>query len=305
MRRRRFIQITALSSIGFYNQNLFSIRKKNPYHQWQGYVLGAPGRIVLENTYPYDFEKIFSNCLDEIQRLEKLFSLYLKDSQLNRLNEFGFLENPCADWIELLDSVDWVYKNTNGLFDPTVQVIWKNRFNRKPVPDASLPIGWKWVKFSSQSIHFAKKGIETTFNGIAQGFITDKIVTLLRDIGFRSVLVELGETYALGKKSDHQPWRVAIKDPYDENDLGLAVNLQDQALATTHRWGSTIGQFGKDSHLIHPDLGGSEPCWEQVSVRAPTATLADGLSTALSFASQELIDQITTKNSAIKTWKFS
>ena len=305
MRRRRFIQITALSAFGLSHHDLLSLRKKNPFHQWEGYVLGAPGRKVLENTYPYDFEKIFSKCLDEVQRLEKLFSLYLEDSELNRLNRVGFLENPCSDWLELLESVDWVHKNTNGLFDPTIQVIWKNRLNGQPAFDNSLPMGWKWVNFSSQSIHFTKKGIQTTFNGIAQGFITDKVVTLLRDIGFKSVLVELGETYALGKKSDHQSWRVAITDPYDDNDLGPTVNLQDQALATTHRWGSTIGEFGKDSHLIHPNLGDSKACWEQVSVRAPTATQADGFSTALSFATQELIDQITIKNPAIKTWNYS
>ena len=298
MRRRRFFQITALSALGLSYRDLFSSKNHNAFHQWEGYVLGAPGRIVLENTYPCDFEQVFSNCLHEVQRLEKLFSLYLEDSDLNRLNRFGFLDNPSADWIELLESVDWVHNHTNGLFDPTVQVIWKNRLHGQPVPDESLPMGWKSVNFSSQSIHFAKEGMQTTFNGIAQGFITDKVVTLLREVGFKSVLVELGETYGLGARGVQQPWRVGIKDPYDQNQLDLTVTLQNQALATTHQWGSTIGESGRDSHLIDPRLAQAEGCWEQVSVRAPTATQADGLATALSFATQEQIDQITVENPA-------
>lgn len=47
-------------------------------------------------------------------------------------------------------------------------------------------------------IEFERPGMQLTLNGIAQGFITDHISTRLKDAGYQHVLVELGETRAIG-----------------------------------------------------------------------------------------------------------
>ena len=61
-----------------------------------------------------------------------------------------------------------------------------------------------------------------TLNGIAQGYITDRLAARLRDMGFEQVLIEAGEIYAL---SSDTPWRVGV--------AGSDRQLADRAVATS------------------------------------------------------------------------
>ena len=50
-----------------------------------------------------------------------------------------------------------------------------------------------------------------TLNGIAQGWITDKITDLLSNYGLNNTLVDFGENYALGLYEKSRPWNILIK----------------------------------------------------------------------------------------------
>ena len=50
-----------------------------------------------------------------------------------------------------------------------------------------------------------------TLNGVAQGYITDRVVDLLRGAGIDSCLVDMGEIRTLGLHPDGRPWQVALQ----------------------------------------------------------------------------------------------
>ena len=52
-----------------------------------------------------------------------------------------------------------------------------------------------------------------TLNGIAQGYITDRVADLLRAEGLEKVMIDLGEIRTLGDHPEGRPWRVGLANP--------------------------------------------------------------------------------------------
>src|SRR5690606_10882163 len=82
--------------------------------------------------------------------------------------------------------------------------------SQERIANALAFVGFDGVGFNRDRIAFARSGMALTLNGIAQGFITDRIVELLRAGGVTSTLADVGEIRALGRRPDGTPWRVGI-----------------------------------------------------------------------------------------------
>lgn len=303
MHRRRFIKILASSLAGASMARIASAQHGLEAVQWNGYTLGAEGRFTLYTENKLAAQQVLKRCFAEIQRLEKLFSLYDHQSEICQLNRAGFLNNPSIEWRALLHTTAHAYRTTNGLFDPTIQPIWKaysQHFADHPdstelpqgLKQATETTGWQYVNYDAEQIRFERSGMQLTLNGIAQGFITDRITELLKAAGYAHVLVELGETRAIGLHPEQRPWNVGIKDARQQSDLYDVVELDNNALATSGSYGSTLSQDCSVHHLINPQTGRPSTPWKSLSVIAPTAVEADALSTGLSFAEKSDLETL-------------
>jgi thiamine biosynthesis lipoprotein len=135
-----------------------------------------------------------------------------------------------------------------------------------------------------ERIALHRKGMAVTLNGLAQGYITDRVAELLSRRGFSHVLVDLGENRVTGPHADGSPWRIAVRDPARHERSLRELALTQGALATTEALGSSFAGTGAFGHLIAPATGRPALDVPSVTVQAATATLADGLSTALAVA---------------------
>lgn len=249
--------------------------------QWRGIALGAPAHIVLDHP---DADHLISLAVAEMRRLEKIFSLYRKDSDLSKLNRSGHLSDPALDLVELLAICSRINTQTSGAFDPTVQALWslyarEMSDGRAPDDDqiaqAQERTGWRHVDFSAGSVRFDRSEVALTLNGIAQGFIADKVTALFRRQGVSNVLVNTGEIAALGTGHDDLPWQVKLGD-----ETGETIKLSDAAVATSAPLGTAFDAAGLVGHIIDPRTGRPGGNWRQVSVVSASAAVADGLSTA-------------------------
>ena len=119
-----------------------------------------------------------------------------------------------------------------------------------------------------------------TFNGIAQGYITDRVAQLMMVAGFNHVLVEMGELRTIGSRRDGSAWPVSIAGA--DVDRSRRLSLQgNSALAVSHSKGTTFDQQGQHGHIIDPQSGEALKRDRLIAVEAGQAVLADGLSTAL------------------------
>ncbi|MRN44044.1 MULTISPECIES: FAD:protein FMN transferase [unclassified Brucella] len=262
---------------------------------WQGQALGAPAKIILYHPDRKVAERLVGESAREAERLENIFSLYRPDSEIARLNHTGALASPAPEMVELLGICRTCWQLSDGLFDPTVQPLWqclrKHFSQANPAPegpsraewDAALAkIGFDHVLFNAERIAFTKPGMALTLNGIAQGYVTDRVVGLLRDAGVSEALVDMGEYRAIGGQPDGKPWRIGIADL----EAGAApeefIDIMDQALATSSFAGFQFEESGRFNHLLNPKTGYSAALYRRVTVVAPDTAMADALATAFS-----------------------
>ncbi len=283
--RRRFLTILA----GAATLPAFGIQAATA--SWKGIALGAEAQIILDHP---EGERLITLALAEIRRLESIFSLYQSDSQLARLNRDGRLPEPAFEMIELLSICSSIVARTNGAFDPTVQVLWKlyaEEFTKgaQPTPaqiaDAMTLTGWDHVRFSPELVTFDQSGMALTLNGIAQGYIADKVSDIFRQNGIENVLVNTGEISALGTAPNGAAWPIALRG------TNQTVPLQDRAIATSAPLGTTFDDGGTTGHIIDPRTGMTGGKWSTVNVIATSAAEADGLSTAFCLMDASEIDR--------------
>jgi FAD:protein FMN transferase len=153
-----------------------------------------------------------------------------------------------------------------------VQPLWLATATGVDTAKARSLIGWDRVRLSTQEVRL-DPGQALTLNGIAQGWAADRIADLLRAAGFTDALVDMGEIAALGPGPE-AGWPVQIASP-EGRTIGK-TRLDNRALATSSPLGTLIGD-GRP-HILGPQ--GQSPTWQTVSVSAPSAAVADALSTA-------------------------
>ncbi|EPX78554.1 Nitrous oxide reductase maturation periplasmic protein NosX [Litoreibacter arenae DSM 19593] len=246
--------------------------------------MGAQARMTLAGPVPKDQARSILRAVEhELARLERIFSLHHPRSQIVQLNSSGILKAPASEFVEVLDLCDHLNMATKGAFDPTLQPLWLAHARsaaqgRIPSEDdlmqARDAVGWEHLRFDAGAVRFGRAGCSLTLNGVAQGYVTDRIANLLRQRGLSDILVDMGEIAALGK----HPWPVGIVTP--GGDLVSQVTLQDRAMATSAPMGTLLAPEIGLGHIIDPRNTENQPRHKLVSVSANSAALADGLSTA-------------------------
>lgn len=277
--RRRFMTITAgLALAG----SVLPAGAKTV--SWHGIALGAEAKLVITGLPETEARRLIKLARKEIVRLENIFSLYRSGSTLSVLNSNSRLHSPPAELLSLLSQANAVHRATGGLFDPTVQPLWRVFAEHAGKPDEALirdareKVGWRFVNYSSREIRFARPGMQLTFNGIAQGFITDRITELLRAEGLQNAVVNMGEISAIGNQPGGAPWQVGLA-VYGDAAATDFVDIKNKCVATSAPLGTTFD--GVSSHIISPLTGlPVQSRWQRVSVVHRSAAVADGLSTA-------------------------
>lgn len=267
--RRRFLRISAACIAAGP-----AAASTHPSAHWRGRAMGAPASMVIAGMEQPAAVPLFSRIEAELLRLEKIFSLFQPQSQLSKLNLHGFLADPAPELLDVLSLSASLNAASDGAFDPTIQPMWQALALDQ---DNTAAIGWHHLHFDSSEVRLMRPGMALTLNGIAQGYVTDRIADLMRAEGLENLLLDMGEIAALGQRPDGQNWHVGIQSP--NGALRSKLSLSDRALATSATAGTLVGEG--QSHIIDPRSGRGADLSRLVSVSAPRAALADGLSTAL------------------------
>lgn len=274
LNRRRFLSIAAASAA------LPAMAATTPVATWSGRALGARASMKLAGMDETSAAPIFAAVEQELMRLEGVFSLYRTDSEITRLNLDGVLPAPSPELLQVLSLCDRLHRVSNGAFDPTIQPLWlavAQGADAEAIERARSLVDWNALQFDASEVRFDGAGRGLTLNGVAQGFVTDKIAALLKSHGLRDVLVNMGEIAALGRDTDGSEWSVGVADV--SGAVVQRLHLRDRALATSAPLGTKIGAEADLGHIFTANE--AQVTRAVVSVSAPSAALADGLSTAL------------------------
>jgi len=295
--------------------------------RWQGEVLGAWSELALWHTDAAVAQRAIVRVRGEIARYERIFSLYRPDSEISRLNAAGALARPSPELLGLIDASRRFSVLSGGAFDISVQPLWRlyeaHFWSHSDIQSdiaaragevARARVDFRSIDAGHAGIAFAKAGMGITLNSLAQGFVTDAAADLLRNEGFDSAVVDLGEFRTLGRRPDGYPWRIGIRSGLGAGGLrdngGVAggqiaavkiaaaeggepqtgdrrtVELEDGALAVSGGYGTPFEPTGRFHHIFDPHTGASANGLVDVAVTAPTAVTANGLSTAICVAGE-------------------
>jgi thiamine biosynthesis lipoprotein len=260
--------------------------------RWSGLALGAEADVTLYAADRAVAAAAIAASLVEIARLEAIFSLHRPDSTLSQLNRDGRVVRPPLELIELLSRALDIAALSDGRFDPTVQPLWRlvaDHFARPDADPAGPPetalaqaktlVDFAAVEVTARKIAFARPGMAITLNGIAQGYVSDRVGALVAEHGFRNALVNLGETLAIAPKPDGERWRISIPEPGDHARAATEIALEQGAVATSAARGLLFEPTGRFNHIIDPErLACADPA-RSATILAASAATADGLST--------------------------
>ncbi len=238
-------------------------------------------------------------ALDLIEELETQLTVYRDDSEISRLNATAHLGPVPVEHqlFRLLETAVALSRETGGAYDVTAGALseaWGFVKGPKRVPDeaaladAQACTGWQHLELDreSHSVSFDRAGIRINLGSIGKGYAIDRVIALFREYWLPvSALVHGGRSslYALGSPPGQfgGRWEIALRNPFEpESPLGV-LKLRNRGLGTS---GAAFQQFVADGrvygHIIDPRSGGPALGPASVTVLAPTAAMADALSTA-------------------------
>ena len=220
-RRRALTVIAAAAGMPFLTSG--GAAERTPVFEWRGRALGAQARLLLAHPDKAAVRRVIARCLDEVARLERIFSLHLPDSEIATLNRTGRLARiPLPHRARRGAALGEL---SGGAFDVTVQPLWQlyaAHFAANPDDVAGPPVHrieagdaasitgrWRWTGPGSASCARHGRDAERDCSGIhhrsrgraaARGRLRQRARAAWRDGGRRA-------------RSEGRPWRVGIPDP--------------------------------------------------------------------------------------------
>lgn len=303
--RRKLLSTGLIASgalIGGAALRRFSAKQSPPQIiQRHAAALGTKVHITVHHHDRADADHAIDQAFAELNRVEEVLSIYQPQSDVSRLNRDGAIDNPHQDFLTVLHAALDMSRQTNGAFDCTIQPVWavhakamKDRRTIDPMHLAAARklVGWSHIECSPSRVAFKQPGMAITFNGIAQGFATDRVREVLSAHGITSALIDVGELSALGDNGGDKPWRVGIQHPREADAFVTLAALNERSMATSGDYESTFSADFNSHHILDPTTGHSPQELASVSIVAPSAMLADALSTAVFVLGAERGEQL-------------
>ncbi|QTD31655.1 FAD:protein FMN transferase [Pseudomonas fluorescens] len=229
--------------------------------------------------------------------VDRQMSTYRADSDISRFNALPAdrCQVMSAPVLELIRVGEQLSRQSEGSYDLTVEPLMNlwgfgPQGREEKVPDAAA-LAEVRQRVGHQHLHIdgdrlcKDAAVEVDFNSIAAGYAVDTIAARLETLGIHDYLAEAtGELKASGKKLDGSPWRIALEEPRDDQQVAeRVINVDGYGLSTSGDYRNYFQQDGRRySHTFDARTGA--PVLHDlasVTVIHPSALMADGLSTLL------------------------
>jgi len=265
--------------------------------------------FVSVTCYGENADKAADAAIDEIKRIESVFSPFLETSELYKINQTAYDGCEISDEMKnVLTKALRVCEITDGAFDITIKPLsdlWNIKSENPKVPDdeaiskAKEKVGYENVSIEGTTITFKKEGMAIDLGGAAKGYAADRAKDIIKSYGIKNAILDLGgNIYALGKSEKKAPWRIGLQDPSKERgEFFMAIDLSDSSCVTSGSYERYFEENGKIYHHIIDPLSGTpaDSGLISVSVVSESSFEADMLSTAIFVMGEERYEKIKNK----------
>jgi len=268
---------------------------------------GAKNKINTSTVFAMDTimqleiqgdEELLSEAEDKIRDIENELSVTNEDSEIGKLNSEKNVKLS-EDGTNIIREALKICEMTGGGLDISVYPVlkaWGFTTGEYKVPSDNE------LKELVSNVGYDKIGVEYDDNGecnvsiegdmqidlgsVVKGYTGSYIAGYLRENGVSSGLLNLGgNVECIGKNSEGNPWRIAIKSPFEDSKSGVlgVIEASDTAVITSGGYERFFEENGKRYwHIIDPKVGKPvENGLISVTVIGKNGLVCDGLSTGL------------------------
>jgi len=261
-------------------------------HRRKLYMMTSPFEMTVVAKDTIQGNEFIDAAIAEVSRIENLVSDWKPETQISHVNQnAGIKPVKVNDEIfQLIQRAIKVSKLTDGAFDisyASMDKIWKfdGSMKEMPTPEAIKKsvekVGYQKIILDEKekTVFLRDKGMKLGLGGIAQGFIADKIKTLLVSKGCTSGIANVsGDICAWGKQPDGKPWTVGIVNPMNKTKIFATFSLVDSAVETSGTYERYVVFNGiRYSHIINPKTGYPAQGIVSVTTFAKQTEMADVL----------------------------
>ncbi len=230
-------------------------------------------------------------AFDEIDRLEAVFSGHRPDTPVSRLNADGVLDDPPAELAAVVRRALRIAELTGGTFDPTVAPLielHRRSFAETDAPpaesaveEAMTRVGYRHVAVDAGRIAFARPGMAVSLDGIAKGYILDRVVEQVTAAGAAGVLADGGGDISAGEgEVAGTGWPVGVEHPREPGTMLGTIEARNQGVATSGDYVRAYTADLRHHHIVDPRTGVSPGHASAATVVAGSAMEADAIATA-------------------------
>jgi len=235
------------------------------------------------------------DAVEEIKRIEKLFTTFDESSQTNLINRNAGIKPVKVDRevYDLIERSKKISTLTQGAFDITYGSIDKRLWNfdktMTSLPDPQIAkqlvrlINYRNVLLDKKncSVFLKEKGMRIGFGGIGKGYAAEKAKSLLQQKGVKSGIINAaGDLTAWGHQPNGKPWTIGIADPNTTKQAFSFLEITNTSIATSGNYEKFVLIDGKKySHTIDPKTGLPVRGIKSVTIICPNAEIADAMAT--------------------------
>ena len=259
--------------------------------------MGTLVNVTVVHARASGARELAAAAFDEIDRLEAIFSRYRPDTPVSRLNRDGVLLDPPAELATVVGRALHFAELTGGAFDPTVAPLvelYETTFAETAAPPAAAPppaaaavkaamsrVGYRHIELDAHRIAFGRPGMSVSLDGIAKGYILDRVVEVVSGAGAAGVLVDGGGDISAGEgEVAGSGWPVGVEHPREPGSVLGVIEVRNQGVATSGDYMRAYTADRRHHHIVDPRTGASPGHTSAATVVAPSAMDADALATA-------------------------
>ena len=253
---------------------------------------------VILNPGCTEYIESAGQALEVVPAIEDWMSPYRESSDLSLVNRSS-PDQPMPlrdEFLRFLELAETLFRQTGGGFDPATGALtqlWRTCRRESRIPTESeiaerLPrSGFQHVRITRDppAVTLLKEGVWLDPGAFGKGFALDEAVGWLRAQASspQDFLMHGGHSslIAQGGHNSHAGWPVGLGNPLFTEKRLATILLKNQAMGTS---GSNIQFFRfqgrRYGHILNPFSGWPVEGILSVTVLAPSAAVADGLSTA-------------------------
>jgi thiamine biosynthesis lipoprotein len=251
--------------------------------------MGCPCEIQLYANSRDSVLAAFEQAESEVHRLDRKYSHYREDSELQRIRKKAVRSGGVKvdrETAALLDYAQTQYELSGGLFDISagaLTALW-DRITHLPdqqqIHLALAQTGWRRLNWDGEHLKMPA-GLSLDLGGVVKEYAADRAAGILQAMGFESGYTDLGgDLHFIGPHPDGSRWRTGIRHPGSGQQTIATIEVQSGGLASSgdyERYSVIDGE--RYGHIINPLTGWPVSGLAGVSVLAPSCLVAGSLAT--------------------------